>query len=411
MLIGVNDLAFLCEILSDAPAADFIAGAKKAKVSRIDMGHNMIMQLLEDMRQFEPAKLNRKKRKRFSILLEEFEEAADLMAGHEKHPFIKELEDELQKQNFTSEKQLQEFINARNLNINNAPQNDLGGLTPKQLQDLFSQGWWEHDGPVKLSAEIPQARAAEVPIVNNVGIMLRSIADRSSRKGLKATVTGKLPRSVINDVIPFLIDTEYHDSFHLNSDKKVFNEDDLYCLLMQRIISEVSGLLELKDNYWKVTPEGMKLIQPANAAALYITLFGSMFHNFNLAFIDGYETDESFQYTMPYSLWRIADLPAGKVYTTGELAELVIHSDFLHRNSMPAFQGSDTTLGQMVAESRLFRPLSWAGWLTPITGKSKFDIEAYRITELPGRIFQTPGLPEPATRYKAKRKTKNPRQK
>lgn len=395
MLISVNDLAFLCEILSDDPMADFVADAKKAKVAQIDMGHNMIMHLLESMRQFDLARLNRKMRKRFSILLEEFEEAADLKTGYEKHPFFQELEDELQKQNFTSEEQLKEFINARNININTTPQKDLGGLTPAQLQNLFIRGWWENDGPVKLSADIPQTEAAAVPIVNNVGTMLRSIADRSGKKGLKATVTGKLPRSVINDVIPFLIDTEYHDSFHLGCGKKAFNEDDLYCLMMQRHISEVAGLLKLKDNYWKVTAKGLKLIEPANAAALLVTLFASMFHDFNLAFLDRYDIDGSLQHTVPYSLWRAANLPAGKEFGTTELAGLVVHSDFMRINSMPAFQGSDVTLGQRVAESRLFRPLSWAGWLKPITGKSKFDIEGYRTTKIPGRIFQTPDLPKP----------------
>jgi hypothetical protein len=395
MLISVNDLAFLCEILSDDPMADFIAGARKARVAQIDMGLNMLMTLLEEMQQFDQARLNRKMRKRFSILLEEFEEAADLMADNEKHPFIKELEDELQKQNFTSEEQLQEFISARNININNIPQNDLGGLTPAQLQNLFSRGWWEHEGFVKLSADIPQVEAAAVPMVNNIGIMLRSVADRSGKKGLKATVTGKLPRSVINDVIPFLIDTEYHDSFHLGCGKKAFNEDDLYCLMMQRHISEVAGLLKLRDNHWKVTPKGLKLIEPANAAALLVRLFGSMFHDFNLAFLDRYDSDGFLQHTMPYSLWRAANLPAGRGYSTTELAELVVHSEFRRLNSMPSFPGSDTTLGQRVAASRLFRPLSWAGWLKPITGKNKFDIEGYRITEIPGRIFQTPDLPEP----------------
>lgn len=397
MLIGVNDLAFLFDILSDDPCPDLISAAKKAKVSQIDIGYNMIIKLLEDMRQFEPAILNKKERKRFDILLEELEEATDLAVEGQKHPFFQELEEELKQQNFTSEKQLQEFIKSRNLKINNSPQNDLGGLTPKQLQSLFAGDWWEPDGPIKLSADIKQADAAAVPIVNNVGAILRSVSARSGRKGVKATVSGNLPRSVINDVIPVLLDTENHDSFHLTSGKKVFNEDDLYCLMMQRYISQTAGLLEQNDNYWQVTPKGMAMIEPGNAAALLVTLFAAMFRDFNLAFIDRYDCGESFQHTLPYSLWRLANLPSGKEYTTSELTKLVVHPDFLQRLSMPSYPGSTITLGQRVVESRLFRPLSWAGWLKPITGKNRFDIESYRVTDIPGRIFRAPNLPKPRT--------------
>lgn len=398
MLMGINDLAFLFEILADGPVPDFIASAKTAKISQIDMGHNTLMKLLEDLRQVDPARLNNKMRKRFTILLEELEEGSALAPAREKHQLFKELEEELKGQDFKSIEELQDFVSARDFIHNNRPQPELGGLTPNQLKSLFYRGWWEPDGPVKLSADIQQAEAARVPIVNNVGVMLRSIASRSGRKGLKATCAGNLPRSVINDVIPFLADPGNHDSFHLRSGKKTFNEDDIYCLMMQRSISEITGLLKLNDNHWQVTPEGMALLEPASTATLLTTIFGRMFHKFNLASIDRYPPDPSFQHTLPYSLWYIANLPVDAEYTASELAELVVHPEFLRKLSTPCFPGDKLTLAHRIASSRLFRPLIWAGWLTTIAGKSIFDIDRYRITTMPARLFRTPDLPAPSKR-------------
>ncbi|HPW60447.1 MAG TPA: hypothetical protein PLK58_17505, partial [Candidatus Rifleibacterium sp.] len=154
---------------------EFIAGAKAAKISQIDIGHNMAIKILEDLKMVDIYRLNNKMRKRFTILLEELEENTRLTQPGEKHHLLKELEEELHKQNFKSADEIQEFMNARNLSINSRPQKDLGGLTPIQLQDLFRRGWWESGGPIKLSSDIKQAEASAVPIVNNVSLILRSI--------------------------------------------------------------------------------------------------------------------------------------------------------------------------------------------------------------------------------------------
>lgn len=395
MLMSVNDLVFLFEILSERQVPEFIAGAKAAKISQIDIGHNMAIKILEDLKIVDIYRLNNKMRKRFTILLEELEENTRLTQPGEKHHLLKELEEELHKQNFKSADEIQEFMNARNLSINSRPQKDLGGLTPIQLQDLFRRGWWESGGPIKLSSDIKQAEASAVPIVNNLSLMLRSIVNRSNRKGLKATSTGKLPRSVVNDVIPFLADTENHDNFHIKSGRKSFDEDDVYCLFIQRNIAESAGLLELRDNHWQVTAKGMGMIEPASASTLLVTVFSSMFHDFNLAFIDSYGAEPFMQGTIPYSLWQIANLPVGSEYTVSELAELVVHPEYLRQRANPAFQGAKMTFAHGVAASRLFRPLCWAGWLTPIFGKSIFDIERFRITAMPKQIFRTPDLPKP----------------
>ncbi|MBU1106401.1 MAG: hypothetical protein KKB51_07030 [Candidatus Riflebacteria bacterium] len=395
MLISINDMCFIFEILNpeDLPP-DFIRSAKASKISQMDIGRNMVVKFLEDLKQVDQSRLNNKMRKRLAILLEELEDAETSMPVGAKHPMMKEFEEELQSRNFSSEAELQEFIATRNAGINERPQPDLGNLTANQLQRLFTQGWWQTGGPVKLSIDISEAEAEAVPIVNNVRLMLKSILARSGPKGLKATVSGNLPRSVVNDVAPALIDPVGHDTFALNRDKKVINETDLYGLYVPRNIAWTANLVDLVGNYWQVTPHGQNLLEPGAAAELLVILFATTFKIFDLDNLDGYPPDPGFRYTLPYSLWRIANLRQGAEYSASELAAIVIHPETLRSGAQPAYRGSQFTIAQCIADSRLFRLLSWFGCLEYVKKERSLD-DNYRLTGLAAKIYRTPNFPKP----------------
>lgn len=395
MLVSMNDFCFIFELICpDKELENFVRAAKASKIARIDIGRNAVVKFLGELRQVDQTKLNNKMRKRLAILLEELEEAEATMPVGEKHPTMKAFEDDLQSQNFSSEDELREFIASRNASINQRRQPDLGNLTPDQLNRLFRMGWWEPGGPVKLSIDIREAEAEKVPIVNNVRRMLESILARSGPKGLKATATGNLPRSVVSDVAPVLMDPSGHDLFELKSGKKVFNETDLYCLFIQRNIAMVAKLVELVGDYWQVTPHGQNLLRPGAAAELLVTLFAVTFKSFDLAMLDRLPEDPGFQYTLPYSLWRIANLPQGAEYEAPELARKVLHPETLRNWSEPIFEGSNCTVAEAIAGSRLLRPLNWFGCLE-LVKKDRYAEDSYRITGLAAKIFRTPDFPKP----------------
>lgn len=395
MLVSINDFCFIFELVGpDKELANFVHAAKASKIARIDIGRNAVLKFLEDLGKVDQSKLNNKMRKRLAILLEELEEAAATMPEGEKLPAMQELEEELQSRNFSSEAELREFMAGRNASINERKQPDLGNLTANQLHQLFTLGWWQPGGPVKLSIDIREAEAEAVPIVNNVRLLLKSILARSGPKGLKATTTGNLPRSVVNDVAQGLIDPSGQDTFALNRGKKVINEDDLYCLFVQRNIAWVARLVDISGDYWQVTPEGQNMLRQGAAAELLVTLFATTFKNFNLAFLDGYPEDPGFQHTLPYSLWRVAHLKQGVEYESPELARMVLHPETLRQGSEPAFEGSPRSIAMCIADSRLFRPLSWFGCLDFIK-KDRYADYSYRATGLAAKIYRTPNFPKP----------------
>jgi len=394
MLLSINDFYFIFELIEAEEAMlNFLRNARAKKVAQIDIGRGAVLKFLDDLGRIDQSKLNNKMRKRLAILLEELEEARDTMPD-EKHPTMQALEEELKNRQFSSEAELREFMNARNAGFNERPQPDLGNLTPSQLHRLFSLGWWDAGGPVKLSTDITEAEAETVPIVNNVRLMLRSILARSGPKGLKATTTGNLPRSVVNDVAQGLMDPLGRDISELKRGKKAINEDDLHCLCVQRHIAWVAGLIDLIDDYWQVTPPGQSLLRPGAAAELLATLFATTYKNFDLAFLDGYPIDNSLQHTLPYSLWRVANLVSGAEYTTSELAAIVLHPETLRNGAQPAFENSPGTLAERIADSRLFRTLVWLGCLEYVNEVRFFD-EKYRVTGLAAKIFRTPDFPKP----------------
>ncbi|KAF1083671.1 MAG: hypothetical protein GQF41_0449 [Candidatus Rifleibacterium amylolyticum] len=395
MLISINDVCFIFEILNpDESLPDFVRAAKASKISRIDMGRNMAVKFLEDLKKVDQSGLRNKAHKRLAILLEELEEAVAEMPVGEKHPAMKAFEEELQGKNFSSHAELQEFIASRNADINERPQPDLGNLSASQLQRLFTQGWWQTGGPVKLSSDFSEAEAEAAPFINNMRLVLKSILARSGPKGLKATPTGNLPRSVVSDIAPGLMDPAGYDICEINSGKKVLNEIDLYSLYIQRNIALVANLVKLTNNHWQVTPRGQNFLQPGTAAELLVTLFATTFKSIALDNMDSYPPDDGFHYTIPYSLWRIANLSEGAEYAASELAGIVVHPETLRRGTQPAFKGAPYTLAERIAESRLFRPLSWFNCLEQVKNEKSFE-DNYRVTGLAAKIYRTPNFPKP----------------
>lgn len=93
----------------DEALLNAVLAAKAQKSAQIDIGRNVGVKFLEDLRKIDQSQLNNKMRKRLAILLEELEKAAATIAVGEKHPAMQELEKELQDKSFSSEAELREI--------------------------------------------------------------------------------------------------------------------------------------------------------------------------------------------------------------------------------------------------------------------------------------------------------------
>ncbi|MBS3789023.1 hypothetical protein KGY79_12615, partial [Candidatus Bipolaricaulota bacterium] len=83
-----------------------------------------------------------------------------------------------------SEEELEEAVEEKMDEYNRTPQNELGGLTPKQAYLLLNTDWPGPDSPVTVRDNFSDAEANDVRFVNNARMLLQTAREED---GLPAT--------------------------------------------------------------------------------------------------------------------------------------------------------------------------------------------------------------------------------
>ncbi|MEP7324433.1 MAG: hypothetical protein ABI836_00670 [Gemmatimonadota bacterium] len=184
---------------------------------------------------------------------------------------------ELKRRRFGSLAEAQAFLDRRMREYDTAPQADLGGLSPHQV-DALGRGDWLSSGPLRVSGDLGLADVQDAELFDNVRMVLRLIAE--------VGVAGTTPSGLWNRKFVALaferarwLDPEDRD--HTLTMCKVLNEYDVQPLTGLRYLLRQLGLIRRRKGFL-LSPEGRRLLDDAHAGELYQKLLVTGFRELDL---------------------------------------------------------------------------------------------------------------------------------
>lgn len=240
---------------------------------------------------------------------------------------------------------------------NEAPQEELGGLSPDHAHDLLYSGWWKEPYPVRLNSSLPLPAFNASPFVLNARSLLQTIADKGE---LAATPKKNLSRPAVARLLEVLALPEgFLAKLHTYS--KVINEMDVLPLHIVRTVCELAGLVRCTTKAFVLTRRGSDLVKDSKAGELCAELFHAHFRKFNLAYTGRLPACDGVQMTFAYSLFKLARLGNGESYTVEGLVPRVLLPKVQEEIQAEPLQGP---LAEWLLESRILRPLEGYGLLS-----------------------------------------------
>jgi SEC-C motif len=265
------------------------------------------------------------------------EELAELM-GRTPPPDLAEVQDVLRRAS--------DRHNAR-------PQEELGGLSPEQVQGLLTADWSDPAGPLFVDRSLPASEVTGARMLRNAWAFLDGLAEEG---GTRATAAGNLNRAFVARMRDVLESPHEPRDAVLDSYRQVVNEEDIGYLHLLRVVLEIGGLVKRRKSLWTATREGDRFRDRDRAGALLAHLFETVFRRLDLRGMDAVTAGEGFQYQVPFALHRFRDV--GQVWATpAELAGRLL-LPFV-RESIPPSEHVDSAA--ILLERRFLAPLENLG--------------------------------------------------
>lgn len=309
----------------------------------------------------------------------------DRPAGRPGHlpPGIEAIQGELASREWESLEEAQAYLERKTREYNEAPQEELGGLSPAEAHALLV-GDWESEGPLRLADDLALDELASAPLLVNARTVLAAGAEG---KGIKATTAGNLSRKFVGEMLER---TRWPDVTpeEIREYNKVVNEQDFWHLHILRVLLGLAGLLRRQKGFFRTTHRGRGLQQEHAAGALMAHLFRIFFRKLNLAYLSRYQDeDPDLQHTVAFTLYRLP-LTAEEWRDAEDLVPLVLLPVAHMPRPTPFGDPAGTEL-----HVRVLRPLEWFGLLERRDLPGEIPIlprHEYRKTPLFDRFVRFP---------------------
>lgn len=198
--------------------------------------------------------------------------------------------------------ELEKAIDKRLEEYNQTPQEDLGGLSPKQAYRLLHTDWTGTESPMVIHDSLPDSDVGEVRFVKNSRILLEAAREQD---GLPATKAGNLKRKVVAE----FLDTMDFDPYRveiIHIVNKVINEHDVRPLHILRVVLEVGNLLKRTGSTFNITSHARSLLEPGKGGKFMKYLFLTYFRDFNIAYFTRGEELPEIQDTLPFIFYQLS---------------------------------------------------------------------------------------------------------
>lgn len=247
---------------------------------------------------------------------------------------------------------------------NQLPLPELGGLSADQALLLHNCGWWAEPFPIRLEPNLSFEQVRQTQFLHNVRAFLRAVEEWG---GAPTTAKGNLTRAFVEHMLERLsLKPDY--LVMMRKVCKVINESDVWALHIARVVCQVGRLVRKHKKRFVLTRKARELLQEDRAGALYQHLFHTMFREFNLDYISHWAEVPGIQETIPYELYRIAQLPLGQDHDIEGLVPIVF---------VPAVREQISRASPMedaaewLMKDHLLRPLESFGLVKIVAGKRK----------------------------------------
>ncbi len=203
-----------------------------------------------------------------------------------------------------SEEELQDFLGFLDQNLENMGvdiRDDSGGLTSVQLSQLLDSNWESSESKVRLDNSLPLEKLESSLFLHNGRAFLQYLKQEGE---LPCTQRGNLTRKNVAG----LIDRCWWPDRYIEEIKeanKVINETDVWLLHTIRVLLELAGLIQFRNNAFHLTKKRIKLLDDDNAGKLYHRLFYTYFREMNMGYIVNNEELWGLQDTISYTLYRL----------------------------------------------------------------------------------------------------------
>ncbi len=279
--------------------------------------------------------------------------------------------------------EVQAVLGRASARYNQRPQEELGGLSPEQMQRLLAADWSDPGAALFLDRSLSMAEVSGARMLRNAWGFLDALVEEG---GTKATGAGNLNRAVVARMMESLESPHERRDTRLASYRQVVNEEDVGYLNLLRVVLEVGGLIKRRKGLWTVTREGERLRDRERAGVLFAHLFETVFRKMNLRGMDALDAGEGFQYQIPFALHRFRDV--GQVWATpGDLADSLLLPPV--RQEIPPVGHVD--YAAILVERRFLEPLEGLGLAErqEVPGHSRAFLRyRYRTTALYGRFLR-----------------------
>lgn len=279
---------------------------------------------------------------------------------------------------FASMEEIQRRLNALNETYNNAPQDELGGLSPSQMGELFS-GDWRSTGALRLDSTIGLHDLAVAPLLVDARTLLQYVADNGP---IKLTPAGNLPRSAVNALLPQL----RTDALNDYPRPPTVNEGDVLWLVVLRNVLLMAKLL-VRRRGLVISKHGRSLLDEQRAGELFTLVFETFFRTLDLRFLDNSDRHPRLQWTVPFSFYHLR--AAARDWTSPQtLAERAWHPDAKDPPSPHDLQFGD--LRYIAFAHRVLNPLVQFGLMQrrAADAEARWAEYEYRITPLFNRFMR-----------------------
>lgn len=206
-----------------------------------------------------------------------------------------ELERLLNGENFSSLEEANAFLSRHMLQRNQAPRDDFHGLSPEQMHRVLN---FPFDTPDLVTFPAHIDPAPHAPIMTMFNLLAEAIGE-----GVKATVTGNLPRKLCQDaVLAFLGEEEYQKKIRF---APIRSEKDFFDLHVTRIVAEQAEFLLLERGKFILSPQYRHLSAQHGAGGVYPRLFRAFVDGYNWGYRDRWPEIPMIQQSFLFTLYLL----------------------------------------------------------------------------------------------------------
>lgn len=183
---------------------------------------------------------------------------------------------------------IDEFVD----DYNNRPLADFDGLSPADMHRLLYGSF--NDSVIHIIDH--HSAVDEIPFVRMIAALLEEI---NADSGLKLTASGYLPLKTVRTLYDLRILGDEPIDFGIT---KLRSESDTLTIRLTRIIAELAGYIRKTHGRLYRTKKGRNFRNQRNVISSLISTFGE---KYNLAYFDGYASDQIAQIGYRYSLYLL----------------------------------------------------------------------------------------------------------